>query len=142
MALALGQNGTAQAQTIQAPRESGALQWASVLVPGLTNLYSIAANTRVSMAQSDNSARVAMSTNESFVGIAGKIQAPVANVTTTTTLSGTGTMGAGSYTTTDSHATTTNPALVVPQTTTNNTTTAGSSKVCTFNTVTSVMTCI
>jgi hypothetical protein len=58
------------------------------------------------MAQSNNSARVAISTNETFYGLAGKIQAPVvttpqANVTSNTsyTLSGTGVLGSGSYST-------------------------------------------
>lgn len=111
MALAMGQ-GNAPQQVMQAPQASTALQWAQVLVPGLTQIAGISANMRVGLAQSDNSSKVAISTNEAFVGIAGKIQAPAATTTTTTnTLSGSGVLGSGTYTaspTVDNH--TTNPA--------------------------------
>lgn len=174
VALAIsGNNGGAKDQSqLQAPQANQALQWASILVPSVTQLYGISANMRVAMTQSDNAAKVATSTNDAFVGIAGKIQAPAPNVTTTNTLSGSGTMGAGSYTTnanqanqtlsgtgtlgsgaystTDNHSTvdnhTTNPAVVVPQVTTTSTSTTTNTTapaaVCTWNATTSVMTCI
>lgn len=153
---------------IQAPQANEALQWASLLVPSITQLAGISANVKLGMAQSDNAARVAMSTNDAFVGIAGKIQAPAvaaANVTTTTTtnttssadvsttFSGTGVLGSGSYataanptTTTTSSAnpttttTTTNANPTTTTTTTNanptTTTTTGATVTCTGNTVT------
>lgn len=100
-----GQSGSAQLRAPEAPGDA-ALRWASILVPSLTQGYSIYANTKLGMAQSNNSARVAISTNETFYGLAGKIQAPVvttpqANVTTNTSysLSGTGVLGDGSYST-------------------------------------------
>lgn len=95
MALALGnsQSQSGQASVVQAPQNSQALQWASILVPSITTLASINANMRVGLANSDASARIAESTNTAFAGIAGKIQAPVvaapvvpaANVSTVTT---------------------------------------------------------
>jgi hypothetical protein len=129
VALALGQSGTKAETPMTAPQNNQALQWASILVPSVTQLYGISANMRTAIAQSDNASKVAVSTNDAFVGIAGKIQAPAASVTTTNTLSGTGVLGSGTYTTSadnhavDSHASavdnhTTNPSLVVPQTST------------------------
>lgn len=124
MALALGgTNGQAQqGPQVQAPQASSALQWAAVLVPGVSQMYAISQSTRLGMAQSDNSTALGVSTNSAFVGIAGKIQAPAANVTSNTTstststiLSGTGVLGAGTYSTfanptTTTTTTTTNPA--------------------------------
>lgn len=138
MAMTLGQGGQAQAARLQAPQASEALQWASILVPGLTQIAGIAANTRLATVQSNNAARVAESTNGALLGIAGKIQAPmqaaanVSNVTTTTTrtdrhdsvqttLSGTGTLGSGAYstaanpvTTTDRHDVLTPAPVIAP----------------------------
>ena len=96
MALALG--GGSQTQ-LQAPATNEALQWASVLVPGLTSVMGMRYNYLSQQNASNNATAVAVSTNETMLGIAGKIQAPVANITTTTTLSGTGNLGSGSYTT-------------------------------------------
>ena len=85
MALALGAQGSAgQASRLQAPQASSALQWAQVLVPGLTQMAGIAANMQVATTQSNNAARVAESTNASFVGIASQIQAAPTLTTTTT----------------------------------------------------------
>lgn len=117
MALALG----AGEVKLQAPAPNSALQWASILVPGIVQIYGITEQSRVATTQSNNAASVANSTNAAFVGIAGKIQAAAANVstvttttstdrndvtttsyanpTTTTTLSGTGTLGSGAYST-------------------------------------------
>jgi hypothetical protein len=98
MALAGHNTGsTPQATPIAAPRSAGdtALQWASIIVPTLGQAYAIGQNVKLGMRQSDNSAALGMSTNSAFVGMAGQIQAPAANVTTT--LSGTGVLGSGSY---------------------------------------------
>jgi hypothetical protein len=103
MAIALGgQSNAGGQQTMSAPQASQALQWAQVLVPGFTQVAGIAANMRVATVQSNNATALGISTNESFVGIAGKIQAP--GTITTNTMSGTGVLGTGTYTTTDSHA--------------------------------------
>ena len=123
-------------QTLRAPESASetALRWGSILIPSLTQLYTVKAAADVSMRNSDNNAAIAQSTNAAFVGMAGKIQAPAAstvvvpqaNVSTVTTtktdshntttdsraytLSGTGTLGTGAYsntpttTTTDNHA--------------------------------------
>ena len=111
MAIALGQTSAAGKSTMQAPQMSTALQWASILVPSITQIAGVQANMRVAMTQSDNAARVAVSTNEVFTGIAGHIQAPAANVSTTTN---TTTDSRNMSTTTDSRnmsvATTTNTA--------------------------------
>jgi hypothetical protein len=53
----------------------------------------IGQNVRLGMRQSDNATALGISTNAAFVGIASQIQAPAANLT----LSGTGVIGAGSY---------------------------------------------
>ena len=133
MAMALGGGGGVQ-NTLQAPQASQALQWASILVPGLTQVMGMRYNYLSQQTQSNNATALGISTNATFAGIAGKIQAPVlpqANVTTTTTtntdrhdvtttdrndtvttLSGTGTLGSGAYSTQDRHDVT-SPAPVV-----------------------------
>jgi len=130
MALALGQASTGQQPAMQAPQASTALQWAQVLVPGLTQIVGVTANMRLGMAQSDNGAKIAVSTNDTFGAIAGKIQAPAANITTTTTT-----------TTTDSHNTdnhTVSPAPIVSTPVV----VAPGTKVCTLAPVTGVMSCL
>lgn len=116
MAIALGGNsGGNKTNGLQAPQQSEALQWAQILVPGVIQTVGIVANRQVAINQSNNAASVANSTNAAFVGMAGKIQAPAANVTTTTnntdnhtqTLSGTGTLGSGAYSTIANPTTTT-----------------------------------
>jgi len=77
MAIAMGSGGNPQQSTqIRAPEPAGQsiLQWASVLVPALTQGYSIYSNTRLGMAQSNNNARIAESTNNSFLGMATQVQ--------------------------------------------------------------------
>lgn len=121
MALTLGGQGSGAQTTMQAPQASQALQWASILVPGLTQVAGMRYQHLSAVVQSNNSAAVAQSTNAAFVGIAGKIQAP--GSVTTNTLSGTGTMGGGAYATTDRNdtiatdrhdVTTPAPVVVVP----------------------------
>ena len=139
MALALGgQTQASGVQQVQAPQASQALQWASVLVPGLTTLASINANMRVGLANADNSARIAESTNAAFLGIAGKIQAPVtvvpvvaapvtpqANVSTVTTT----TTSDNHAVTTDSHASTVSTNSATTTTSTANPTTTTSTSI-------------
>ena len=96
MAMAMGQSG--RGQQTQAPVNE-ALQWASILVPSITQVVGMKYQYLSQQNASNNATAVAVSTNETMLGIAGKIQAPVANITTTTTLSGTGNLGSGSYTT-------------------------------------------
>jgi len=106
MALALGGGSQSQpVQAVQAPAPSQALQWAGILVPSLTTLASINANMRIGLANADNSARIAESTNSTFLGVASKIQAPAAaaaNITTTTNTTTTSTDNHSS--TVDNHA--------------------------------------
>jgi len=150
--------GGVQQHQVAAPKSTAevALQWTSLLLPNLTQFYSINRNTAVAMRQSDNATQLGMrqsdnaylqaaSTNTAFTTmsragyaaasdiansgftaanlIAGKIQAPQPNVTITTgsgsavnaantgwssssntyqPLNGTGVIGTGSYTFTDS----------------------------------------
>lgn len=79
MALALG---AGQAQ-MQAPQANAALQWAQVLVPGLTQMVGMRYQYLGTKAASDTAARVAESTNNTMLGIANQIQA-APTITTTT----------------------------------------------------------
>jgi hypothetical protein len=135
MALALGGNGSqTNSSQIAAPQASNALQWASILVPSVTNIAGMAFNARVAIANADNNARIAESTNSAFLGIAGKIQAPViqaatvvtpqANVSTVTT------------TTSDNHAVD-NHATTSTTNTSSTSSTASTSTASTSNTTTS-----
>ena len=60
---------------VAAPRTFGdtALQWTSVLLPGLTNIYGITANRQVAITQSNNAAAVAQSTNATFATMNGNM---------------------------------------------------------------------
>lgn len=71
-----------------------ALQWTGLLLPTVGQIYTINKQTTLGMRQSDNATAVGISTNNAFVGMAGKIQAPAANVTT---IGGNGVIGSGSY---------------------------------------------
>jgi hypothetical protein len=82
------QMGAVQNQTqVAAPKSFGdqLLQWTSVLLPTATQIYSVGKQAQVGIAQSNNATALGVSTNAAFVGIAGKIQAPAANVNTTNT---------------------------------------------------------
>lgn len=85
--ISLQAGGQQQQSQIAMPRSASdqALQWASVLVPAVSQAYMIGQNVKLGMRQSDNATALGVSTNQAFVGIAGKIQAPAANITTTTT---------------------------------------------------------
>lgn len=85
-----GGHGGQQAAQLRAPEAPGqtALQWASVLVPAITQGYSIYSNTKLGMAQSNNTARVAESTNQTFLGMSGNVRdTSVASSTALTNLS-------------------------------------------------------
>lgn len=137
-AMALAMGGQSQAPQIAPPQASQALQWAQVLVPGITQVYAIGKSADVAINSSNNAALTSANTMAAFVGVAGKIQAPVvttpqANVSTTTTtstdshntastastvgdtLSGTGVLGSGTYSTqANPVTTTTSTPIVVP----------------------------
>lgn len=99
LSIQMGGSPTTQAaQNVAPPKTIGdtALQWTSILLPSLTQIYGINQNARTaitqsnnttaaSIAQSNNQAAIAASTNQAFTNIASQIQAPQANVTTTTT---------------------------------------------------------
>jgi hypothetical protein len=68
---AQGGNGP-RVQQVAPPKTFGdtALQWTSVLLPSLTNLYGISANRSIATTQSNNAAATAASTNSAMVNIA------------------------------------------------------------------------
>jgi hypothetical protein len=93
------QAGSQQQQSqIVMPRSASdqALQWASILVPAVSQAYMIGQNVKLGMRQSDNAAEIGISTNNAFVGMAGNIQAPAANVSTVSNTSNSSTIGANS----------------------------------------------
>jgi hypothetical protein len=94
--MSLQMGGGQQNAQINAPKSWAdyALQWTGLLLPTVGQIYTINKQTTLGMRQSDNATAVAVSTNGAFVGIAGKIQAPAANVTT---IGGNGVIGSGSY---------------------------------------------
>lgn len=110
---------------VQPPPQNEALQWASILVPSVTNVIGMGYNYKAAVTQSNNARDVAISTNSTFSSmgtniqntstssaasiasvaasngsalttVAGMIQAPQANVTTT--ISGDGVVGSGTLT--------------------------------------------
>ena len=89
------QMGSQQNTQINAPKSWAdyALQWTGLLLPTFGQVYTINKQTSLGLRQSDNATALGVSTNSAFVGIASQIQAPAANVT----LSGTGVIGAGTY---------------------------------------------
>ena len=133
MALALGNQGAGQAQQIAAPPQNEALQWASILVPGITNIAGMALNAKVAITNAESSARVSESTNAAFLGIAGKIQAPapatvITPVTVTPVAAATivpqANVSTITTTTSDNHAVTTDSHASAVSTTATTTTTA------------------
>jgi hypothetical protein len=69
-----GGNGP-RVQQVNPPKTFGdtALQWTSVLLPSLTNIYGITANRQVAITQSNNAATVAKSTNDTFATMNGNM---------------------------------------------------------------------
>ena len=95
--MSLQMGGGQQNQQVIAPKSwaDHALQWTGLLLPTVGQIYTINKQTGLGMRQSDNATALGISTNAAFVGMAGKIQAPAANVTT---IGGNGVIGSGSYT--------------------------------------------
>jgi hypothetical protein len=93
--MSLQMGGGQQNAQINAPKNWAdyAMQWTGLLLPTIGQVYTVNKQTTLGMRQSDNATALGISTNAAFVGIASQIQAPAANVT----LSGTGVIGAGSY---------------------------------------------
>jgi hypothetical protein len=62
-------------QQVNPPKTFGdtALQWTSILLPSLTNIYGITANRQVAVTQSNNAAAVAQSTNATFATMNGNM---------------------------------------------------------------------
>jgi len=94
--MSLQMGGGQQNTQIAAPKSwaDHALQWTGLLLPTVGQIYTVNKQTSLGMRQSDNATALGISTNNAFVGIASKIQAPAANVTT---IGGNGVIGAGSY---------------------------------------------
>lgn len=77
MALALGA-GTRQAQAAVAqPQRSEALEWASILVPGVTQGLSIYYNAKASINANNNATALGINTNATFGQFASEINDPV-----------------------------------------------------------------
>ena len=77
MAIAMSGNVGQQRQAAVAqPMQSEALQWASVLVPGVTQGLSIYYNTKAQMNASDNATALGMNTNSTFATFASEINDP------------------------------------------------------------------
>src|ERR1035437_2068918 len=130
MAMAMGGQGSAASGNgLRAPEPNQALQWASILVPSLTQVAGMRYQYLSSTVQSNNARDVAVSTNQTFgnlgasIAAAGAngltavsntaaagftaltetsalIQAPAPNIT----LSGTGTIGGRAYSSIETHA--------------------------------------
>jgi hypothetical protein len=130
--------GSQQQQQINAPRHWAdyALSFTGAILPVAGQIYAVRSQTSVALAQSANATTLGIAqansnrdiqtaTSAAFVSvagtgfkaatdIAGKIQAPQPNITlsgtgvigsgTYTSMSGTGVLGTGTYTTTDTHA--------------------------------------
>jgi hypothetical protein len=94
--MSLQMGGGQQNAQINAPKSWAdyAMQWTGLLLPTVGQIYTINKQTSLGMRQSDNATALGISTNNAFVGMAGKIQAPAANVTT---IGGNGVIGSGSY---------------------------------------------
>jgi hypothetical protein len=94
--MSLQMGGAQQNAQINAPKSwaDHALQWTGLLLPTVGQIYTVNKQTSLGMRQSDNATALGISTNAAFVGIASKIQAPAANVTT---IGGNGVIGGGSY---------------------------------------------
>jgi hypothetical protein len=94
--MSLQMGGGQQNTQINAPKSWAdyAMQWTGLLLPTLGQVYTVNKQTSLGMRQSDNATALGISTNAAFVGIAGKIQAPAANVTT---IGGNGVIGSGTY---------------------------------------------
>jgi hypothetical protein len=77
MSINFGAQGSNSPRTnqIAAPKTFGetALQWTSILLPSLTNIYGITANRQIAITQSNNATAVAKSTNDTFATMNGNM---------------------------------------------------------------------
>lgn len=76
MALALGGSRPAPTPAVAAQPQNEALQWASVLVPGVTQGLMSYYGMRTNMRMSDNSTLLGLSTNQTFGVLAAEISKP------------------------------------------------------------------
>ena len=76
MALALGGNRQAAQAAVAQPMQSEALQWAAILVPGVTQGLSIYYNTKATMNANDNATALGINTNSTFGVMAKEINDP------------------------------------------------------------------
>lgn len=77
MALAMGGQGLRAQAAVAQPLPNEALQWASVLVPGVTQSLGIYYSARTSMNASDNATALGINTNGTFAQFASEINSPV-----------------------------------------------------------------
>jgi hypothetical protein len=76
MSLNMGAGNTSpRIQPVNPPKSIAetALQWTSVLLPSLTQVYGISANRQIAITQSNNQAAVAKSTNDTFAAMNGNM---------------------------------------------------------------------
>jgi hypothetical protein len=78
MSLQMGSQTTNRQQQVAPPRSMSdtLINWATILVPSAVQLYGINQNTQLGLRQSDNSTRLGLSTNQSFVDMAKEINDP------------------------------------------------------------------
>lgn len=77
MALAMGGQGLRAQAAVAAPQPNEALQWASVLVPGVTQGMSIYYGAQTNMNANDNATALGINTNGTFAQFASEINSPV-----------------------------------------------------------------
>lgn len=76
MAIALGANRQTYQAAVAQPMQSEALQWASILVPGVTQGLGIYYNTKATINANDNATALGMNTNTMFGVMAKEINDP------------------------------------------------------------------
>jgi len=78
MSLQMGSQVTGRQQQVAPPKSMSdtLINWASILVPSAVQLYGINQSTQLGLKQSDNSTRLGLSTNQSFVDMAREINDP------------------------------------------------------------------
>lgn len=76
MALALGANTRQVQAAVAQPQRSEALEWASILVPGVTQGLSIYYNTKASINANNNATALGLNTNTTFGQFASEINDP------------------------------------------------------------------
>ena len=77
MALAMGGQGLRAQAAVAQPLPNEALQWASVLVPGVTQGLGIYYNAKTNINANDNATALGINTNGTFAQFASEINSPV-----------------------------------------------------------------